>query len=120
MNQTQVKYVRQRADSIFSKRKSDIRDKYTTPAKLLSTESKLNALSVGDFTLKQVVDDVYYGRRSWYEYVNFNGESIAFVDQESISNETEALKVQYENLLDALILGDNNEALELLKAFEAA
>lgn len=117
MNQAQLKYARQRAERIFGSRKAAIRTKHTTPAVRLSTDEKLDALKAGTFKVNKKAEERRYG---WERCVTFNGEREQKIDEAAIEQETAALTEAYRKLEDELVLGDNEQALALLKAFEAA
>lgn len=112
MNATQLKYAKERAQQLYNTKSRQINEKYTvTP---LTTEEALAALEAGEFTLKE--PSGYY-KNSWYNYVSFNKAPTP--DKKAQDKEQNELKEQYTRLLDELVLGDNQQALELLKAFES-
>ena len=112
MNQTKLKYVRERAQAIYNRKQEQVRDKYR--ADKMTVEEKVEALQKGEFTIK--VPEESYNRSSWVSYVEFNAEPRA--NKNAMNDELEKLREQYIALKDELILGDEVEALKLLKAFE--
>jgi hypothetical protein len=115
MNQTQVKYARARAESVYKKRKAAIEAKHTVPAVKLTRTEKLFALTAGAFR----VDTTYTGY-GWSDAVTFPAERDQEVNQVAIDAEQAALADAYRKLEDELVLGDNEQALALLRAFEEA
>jgi len=114
VNQTQIKYARERAASILKQKIVEARDKFTTPAKTLNTEEKLEALKAGKFTINAPVT----GRSMWwYNAVDF-GETFATTDTDKLKVETDKLNSTFERLMDELILGDKEQVLKMLKEFE--
>ncbi|MBB3910129.1 hypothetical protein [Sphingomonas desiccabilis] len=117
MNQTQVKYARTRAQRIFESRKQALAVKHTTPAIRLSTEAKLAALKAGAFRIDATHDERRYG---WSHCVIFTAERGEEIDKAALEAETAELTETYRKHEDELVLGDNEAALALLRAFEAA
>lgn len=116
MNQAQLKYARARAERILRERKDAIQAKHTTPAIRLSTSDKLDALKAGAFKIDKKAENLRFG---WDRGVTFTGERDSKINQPAIDRETSELTEAYRKLEDELVLGDNERALALLKAFEA-
>jgi hypothetical protein len=113
VNGTQLKYARERATAIYSKRRTAVNDKYKiTP---MTCGERLQALENGRFSINNRGRDDQ-NSHYWYQYVVFSDMSQQ--DTVRLDKELEELRLGYQNLLDQLILGDADEALELLKAFE--
>jgi hypothetical protein len=115
MNQTQVKYARARAEATFKARTAAIKAKHTTPAITLTKAEKLEALRTGQFTI-----DPDQSRYSWADAVVFTAARDETIDQAALDAEQALLAAAYRKLEDELVLGDNEQALALLRAFEAA
>ena len=113
MTQTQIKYLRQRADVIMSEKIRAVTETFTTPAVELTLEEKLQAIKDGQYRVTG--DKNHY----WAYAIRFDREAPRKVDQKGIDRARAQIAEQYRALLDELILGDNVTALELLKAFEA-
>lgn len=121
MNQTQIKYARERAAVIRKRREEALREKHTVTPKLLTDDEKLKALKTGAFTITPLKDrQTGNFRNSWINYVNFTGEVKGGLDLKAFNAEFEKLDAAYRKLIDELVLGDNEQALALLRAFEAA
>lgn len=116
MNQSQVKYVRQRAESMYNTKRSAILSKYRVNPVYITNSQKLDALRVGKFSIDEKGMDGF--NRNWYSCVVFEDEVIPTVDTIAQAAEVDALYARYNTLMDELVLGDNEVALELLKAFE--
>ena len=115
MNQSQVKYVRQRAEQIYIEKQRTIRTEFTQPAVLLTGTQRIEALKSGRFEYKGNPDE---GAPHQFFY------NIRFIDEtpqiitEGYQDALDELKINYTKLMDELILGDNEVALQLLKDFE--
>jgi hypothetical protein len=116
MNQTQVKYARARAAAILTARKAAVTEKHTTPAVRLSNDQKRLAIDVGAFRWNADKQEAHH---NWYSGIVFDVERPAYVDQKAIDEEHGQLIEAYRKLEDELVLGDNDAALALLRAFEA-
>lgn len=110
MNATQMKYAKERANEIYRNRQRAIEDKYR--AKQLTTEQYLDALEAGRFKIDRTKAN---DRWNWTT-------AVIFIDVEpdkgARQKEIDELAEVYRNLIDELVLGDNEEALKLLKNFE--
>lgn len=115
MNQTQLKYARSRAEAAFNRLKTKLRDDYTVPAVTLNNEDRRKALNSRKFKVRPAVLN-----RGWEitDYIEFTEESAGSFDKDGHDVALKQLKAQYEDLMDQLILGDHQEALKLLRAFE--
>lgn len=116
MNQTQLKYARERAAKTFTARKAALEKKFTTPAVKLTSIEKLEALKAGKFKIDTKTDQLRYG---WDHGVTFPAEKPRKFDQKGFDEALAALTERYDALVGELVLGDNEAALALLKAFEA-
>lgn len=110
MNNTQLKYARERANQIYTEKLSKIRK----APKGFTLQEKIKALRKGEFT----VDQELAGYHRLENAIIFTKEPKA--DVEKVKREVEELDNQYNTILDELILGDNEQALLLLRAFEAS
>lgn len=113
MNQTQVKYARERAKKIYDLKVKSLTDKFTTPGKNLTNDDKFKALREGNF---KITERKTFGNM-WYNYVDF-GETFPVTDTEGRNAELKKLTKFYDDLIDELVLGDNEKALELIKELE--
>lgn len=111
MNQTQLKYARVRAEAILYAKEKAITLKHTTDAKTLTNEQKIDALFAGTFKLNSSTGP-------WNTRIDF-GETFKTVDTEKCNLELKIIREKFTRIMDELVLGDNNEALLMLKEFEA-
>jgi hypothetical protein len=116
MNQSQIKYARERATAIHTKRTNGLQAQFTTPALRLSTEEKLAALKAGAFRTDPKAEDIRFG---WDRGVIFKAEKAAKYDKDGHVAAKAALDATFAKLMDELILGDNEAALAMLRDFEA-
>jgi len=116
MNSTQLKYAKGRANDIYRERNDAITKKYKAKCKTISEKDKLKALLKGEVSIKPYKEGAYY-QNAWYNYVVFHDE-VEF-DFASCKKEEEALKNEYQKILDQLVLGDSEEALRLLEQFRS-
>lgn len=110
MNATQMKYAKERAKDLYYSRLAEIDNKYKPES--LGLDDYLEAIKSGDFTLKEPEG---YGKQLWFNWVSFNRAPSP--DKKAQDKEKEDLKAAYVRLIDELVLGDNEKALQLLKAF---
>lgn len=112
MNASQMKYVKERARKIYNDKVNQIKEKFNL--KEMPLNEKLNALREGNFKVLKQPDGNQYGLLAY----------IAFTDDKYKNNKAERekdmakLEKDYSILMDELILGDNEKALELLRNFE--
>jgi hypothetical protein len=104
MNQTQVKYARQRAQEIYGDKRKDLEDRHRTNGVQLDIKQRLKAVADCEITIEEPT--AFQGPHQWSYQISFEAEA-------------KKLKTSFNALLDELMLGDNQEALKLLKAFEA-
>ena len=117
MNQTQVKYARQRAQEIYSDKRKDLEDRHRTNGVQLDIKQRLKAVADGEITIAE--PSASQGPHQWSYQISFNAEKQPSFDKDTYEAEAKKLKTSFNALLDELLLGDNQEALKLLKAFEA-
>lgn len=125
MNQSQVKYARQRAQEIYNTKKTSIEKEYNKQPKQMSVADKLAALKAGNFEITEGVAQLYdpytympSGVERFIRYTTDKDQPKP--DLKEMNDRLTKLKTAYLALTDELMLGDNQEALKLLKAFEAA
>lgn len=111
MNQSQLKYARNRAEELLKAKESAITKKYTTEAISLSNDEKIEAILTGSF-------EVNKGDGWWYNRINFS-ETPRKIDTDKRNLEVNKLRAHFTKIMDELVLGDNIEALKMLQEFEA-
>lgn len=118
MNQAQLKYARERASTIYKKRVSDLRTAHTVEAKTLTNDEKLKALKAGRFSVPRKASSTHLSW--WHNDITFTDEVKGGLNSDTFDPAKAKIDTAYEKLIDELVLGDNEQALALLKAFEAA
>lgn len=108
MNQTQIKYARQRLEKIYGEKRRAIEARYKQTG--WSFEQLIDFLKAGDFTVT--------GDRGYWAY-NIKFPDPEQPDLEAKKAEFEKLDKAFERTMDELIIGDSDLALELIKSFEA-
>jgi len=116
MNNAQVKYARERATSIYKNREASLKEKFTTPAVEYTNEEKLELIRKGLFVTKEEVAG--YGMYL-SSFIVFPEERSATLDNEGFKAAQKQLKAEYDVVMDEILLGDEQEALQLLRAFTA-
>ena len=116
MNQSQLKYARNRAEAIYNEKRAALVKKFTTEGRSLSLQEKVEALSEGRFTVSQPSRNPY--NLNWYNYILFSDERPTVRDDEGLTKARNELQTKFNKLMDELVLGDNEEALKLLAEFE--
>lgn len=109
MNQSQLKYARERAEKIKRQRSLAIARKYR--AVTLPDEERISAIRRGDFSIRPNITRTMY----LSDVLRIAGESEA--DNEAMAAAMAALEEEYTQLLDELMLGDEAAAKEALAAF---
>lgn len=115
MNQVQLKYARERAHDIYQRRCAVIRTKYTEPEVVLTPTQKVKAPKDGKFKIKDTVSTYSHYLE---DYVILEGAKSLTRDEVKIKAETAVLDKEYRKVTDELVLGDQEEALKLIKAFD--
>lgn len=118
MNQTQIKYIKQRAESIYTKHRNNLSDQFTQKAVTLTSAEVVEALRAGNFAIVDHAENIRSTAYNIREFIVFPTECHRIVDDKGLVKPLTELKIKYEQLMDELILGDNEQALALLKAFE--
>ena len=115
MNQSQVKYVRQRAEQIYIDKQRVIRTEFTQPAVVLTGTQRVEALKAGRFEYRGDPDEG--SPHQFFYNIRFIDETPSVITA-GYQDALDELKENYTELMDELILGDNEVALQLLKDFE--
>ena len=114
MNATQTKYARERASAILNAKRVTINKRYEV--KPFTNLEKIEAIRDGKFSIITDKSKVLTWNPSWSDFVIFNEETK--VDTVSRDKELSDTQDEYNKIVDLLVLGDAEEAIELLKAFE--
>lgn len=116
MSQTQVKYARQRAEGIYAEKRKALETEFKKDGVVLDINQKLDAIRKGEITIKKPA--AYQGGHQWSYQITFDAEKPAEFDNDGYTAAETELRKVFTALLDELILGDNEIALAMLKAFE--
>lgn len=115
MNNQQLKYAKDRIDSIYRHNCNKVRDHYREKSKVLSMDEKLKALSEGRFSIQQPhKDSAPYVYKVLENFIVYEGEENYEVE---VSKKMKELENERTRLLDELILGDEEKAFESIRAF---
>lgn len=112
MNQSQIKHIRERASKIKRERIAAVQEKYA--GKSLSDAAKKRALRDGNFEVITKPSRLYYVG----DVIRFEGEVPR--DQKAIDREVGKIEADFIRLMDEVVLGGAEDALNALRAFEAA
>lgn len=116
MNNEQLKYARVRAKDAYDYKLNILKREFTTQQIRLTPEQRIKALKDGNFTIKkQPSGNAYY----LADVIDFPGEVNAVFDTVGYEAKAEVVRKAYNALTDELVLGDNEQALQLLRQFEA-
>lgn len=114
MNRDQIKYVTERAQSMYNSKRQSLIKQFTTPAVTLTDFEKLEALRDGSFSIKENAGRFYYLN----DVIEFPQERLQVIDSEGLDKASTQLSKVYNKLMDELMLGDSEQALQMLKEFE--
>lgn len=123
MNQQQVKYTLKRLSEIRHKKINDLRTNHTTEAVYLSNEEKARLLKEGKVTLwKTKISNVPLNSHekiyNWTDTVVFPKEVKKSFDRNAFDEESSKVHQEYNKIVDELVLGNSEQALEMIKGFE--
>lgn len=125
MNQTQRNYIVSRVSKITLQKDIELRDKLVvrTPGVQLSASQKYDAIKKGEYKLKPKSTALNRGciSRFGLEVDNvfvFPAESEEKTDSKAYEKAAKKLYAAKRALVDEVMVGDNEQALKLLRAFE--
>ena len=121
MNSKQQNYAMQRVSSICDSKIDKIRVKHTTPAVELTIEELVDLIIAGKVKKRKYPNYEYYGSqpsvlRCIFDFSKF--ESKAKRDNDKIIKESKSVTDECKRIQDQIMLGDSEEALSLIIAFE--
>lgn len=111
MNQSKIKYLRTRVDDAYNEKRAAIDLSYRK--KTLTPANKLEALKQGKFAIREDVSRTY--GHSIDDFIIFEGFPDPDLKERDVKL-AELLKKKTE-LLDEIVLGDEENALQLLRGF---
>ena len=118
MNQQQVKYTIARVEAIEKAKIADLRKTCVIPAKFISAEERAALVRSGKVKLRADVTQIH-GYTDVTDVFDFS----KYAWSESVSDEFQPreaqIKAEAGRIRDEIMLGDQQAALVLLRAFEA-
>jgi len=122
MNQQKLKYCMKRAEDIYYDNREKLKDKYRIPEVKLSTYEKSELIRSGKVNLKSrkelgKLSDGWGYHQELSVIFDFSKHENPAGMKPEYEKAKEKLKIQYQTLLDELVLGDEDEAKKLLEAF---
>jgi hypothetical protein len=105
MNNSQIKYVKEKLAQILKDKVSAIADRYEV--KRMTVEEKLSALKAGEFLIKE--PSASYYRDNWSSWVVFNEPKVATKARDA---EIELVNRRYTEVMDEIMLGEDAAALD--------
>lgn len=116
MNQQQRVYAKKRLSDIRDKKFAEIKKNNTVEEKRLTDKQRVAALRAGRFKIKPLEG---VRRAMWInDVIDFDAESEGSINRDVIQKQQEAVDKKYFKILDQLMLGDGELALEMIKDFE--
>lgn len=116
MTKAQQVYAIQRLDQIYKEKLADLKSKYTTPAKKLTPEEKVELAKTRKVSMRDKKTFSTYA----YFYDAFDYSDYEY--EESLSQEgaklISELTTKYEDTSDLIMLGDAFEALNAIQNFK--
>ena len=119
MNQQQRKYAKERIESLVLERLGAINKKHTAPAVTLTKEQRFKAFKKGEYKIKPGVKPEISNYTAVSDIIDFNGERKSASNHIKINEITKKINLEHQKIMDELMLGDCEKALELIKKFES-
>jgi hypothetical protein len=116
MNQSQIKHALARATALKVIKLKALKASFDAKVVNLSVEEKLKARKAGKFSVAKACAGTW--RSGIDEYIIFDAD-VKF-DYPSFNKASDKIEAAYSALIDELVLGDQEHALHLLRAFEAS
>lgn len=118
MNQQKQKYALERVQGIYAQKVEEIENKYTTPDVTLTKEERCKLLKSGTIKVKKGITRI----DTWSDVMDVfdfsKHESEGERDNKKIDTEVTKLRIEYNKVRDEIVLGDEEEALKLIQAFD--
>lgn len=114
MNQTQIKYARERITEVYREKKAAIKSKYIWVKLVLPLEEKLRRIVAGEYEIRK--ESPHWAKDDINHAIRFEPD-----ENPNLKEELEAyrkLDAAYKTIIDNLILGDQQDALNALTEFE--
>jgi len=115
MTKVQQAYALSRLEEIFTRHCEEIKKEFTTPAKSLTSQEKLNLISDGEVnTLPADKLSTYVRLVDAFDFSAYT--SPEFTSPEGVKK-LQQIQTKYKEVSDQIMLGDAVEALGLLQSF---
>lgn len=118
MNQKQREYAVSRVNVLTAAKVAAIKEKHTTPAVALDFDQKISLIRAGYVLLRDNEFNTYTRLHEAFDFSSY--ERPAVVDQGAIDKESAPIQAQARTIKDKIMLGDAEEALQLISQFEEA
>lgn len=115
MNPQQMKYARERINQIYNEKVSKTNGAYQQ--RRLSPLEALEALKNGRYKIRDTYDTRQFAP-SIRDFITFNDEEETENNNTLLTQKLSELKKAKSTVLDELMLGDSERAIEALKKFE--
>ena len=114
MDQNQKRYAIKRIDEVLATKANDLRQRFTKQSRQPSDLEKLRAIREGDVVLRRNATM----SSPMAEAFDFSGLGpFTQVDQKPLGKALDLLKQQAAKVRDAVMLGDESNALKLIQSF---
>lgn len=122
MNQQQKGYLKKRIEGIVREKKSKLQNDCTIKGVTLRNDERLDLVYEGKVKMKPMADVKYknYGMYSIGDIYDFSPfEKKREFDQKRYDEGSRTINIEANKLIDEAMLGDAEEAIEMIKHFEA-
>ncbi|MRN66388.1 hypothetical protein [Brucella sp. 10RB9213] len=117
MNQQQTKYTLARVDTIERQKLEEARTKHRIPAKVITKKEAQRLIVKGEVKPIKVRDGEFSSYDDVMDFFDFSkfhhGQKLA----DAFTPDEAAIKAQANRIRDEIVLGDNAQALALLREF---
>ena len=118
MNTTEKKYAVERVNDIASRKRRKAEDETYTAAVGLSLDKKIDMVQTGKVKVRKIVT-TRYGTPSFADLFDFSKyEKSDKVDTEKRGKLVTRINAEARKIRDKIMLGDSQEAIKLIEAFE--
>ncbi len=119
MKAYQITHCKHRAEDIYFDKKNAVKKLFTMDSKCLTGKEKINLIRRGKVTLKAEKDIDYDGYESTLiTYWDFSKYCWASFIKPEGKKKLELLSIQFQDVIDQIILGDSIQAKQILVNWE--
>lgn len=116
MNQKQREYAIERVRALRGKRILALKEKYITPAKRLSRQEKFELVRSGKVKVRNENED--FAPHYWVDLFDFSKFEAEAKAHPKFDEFVDAEKARAQKVIDEIMLGDAEEALNLIRVYE--